>query len=350
MTNYLTRRTQAIVLYNGKNISDSLAPYLKNLTVTDNIGGCADDLQITLEDRASLWQGLWLPEIGATLDVSLVCENWPELSGTVYRLGLFEIDEVTSSAPPSEVQIKAVSVPDDNHLRGVERTRSWEKAELKRIANDIATGATLTLRYETNYNPIIDRAEQSAESDLMFLCKLLQDYGLALKIFDKKLVIFDEADYEKAKPTIKIHFPRTNSSQSTAFDITAITGYSLKRKLRDVYKACHVKYQNGKKKIKFEAAFTDPHKASGKTLEINEQVKNQAEADRLAKKRLRAKNCQETTGSFSLLGNPLLLASNTIALNGFGSYDGSYIITRATHTIGDGFTTDIEIRRCLDGY
>ena len=350
MDNYLARRTQAIVLYNGKNISDSLAPYLKSLTVTDNMGGSADDLQITLEDRAALWQGLWFPEIGATLDVSLLCENWAELPGTIYRLGLFEIDEVTSSSPPSEVQIKAVSVPNDNHLRGIERTRSWEKAELKRIAKDIATDAALTLAYEPDYNPVIDRAEQSEESDLIFLYKLLQDHGLALKIFDKKLVIFDEADYEKAKPTIKIHSPKTNSSQNTAFCITSIKSYSLKRKLRDVYKACHVKYQSGKKKNKFEATFTDPHKTSGKTLQVNEQVKTQAEAERLAKKRLRAKNCQETTGSFSLLGNPLLLASNTIALNGFGAYDGSYIVTRATHSIGDGFSTDIEIRRCLDGY
>lgn len=350
MDNKATRRTSAFILYNGKNISSSLAPYLKSLTVTDNMGGVADDLQITLEDREALWQGLWLPEIGATLDVSIICENWPELLGTVYRLGLFEIDEITSSGPPSEVQIKAVSVPDDNKLRGVERTRSWEKAELKRIANDIAAGAALTLAYEPDYNPIIDRAEQSEESDLNFLHELLRDHGLALKIFDKKLVIFDEADYEAAEPTATIYKPQQASDTGTAFEIKAVKSYSLKSKLRDIYKACHVKYQDGKSKEKIEASFTDPQKNSGKTLEVNEQAKTQADAERLAKKRLRAKNCQEVTGSFSLLGNPLLLAANTVALNGFGAYDATYVITRATHSIGGGFTTDIEIRRCLNGY
>lgn len=350
MANKSARKTSALILYNGKNISSSLVPYLKSLTVTDNIGGMADDLQITLEDRKALWQGSWLPEMGATLDVSIICENWPELPGTIYRLGLFEIDEITSSGPPSEVQIKAVSVPDDNKLRGVERTRSWEKAELKRIANDIAAGAALTLAYEPDYNPIIDRAEQSEESDLNFLYKILQDHGLALKIFDKQLVIFDEADYEAAEPTSIIYKPRQAGDTGTAFEIKAVKSYSLKSKLRDIYKACHVKYQDGKSKQKIEATFTDPQKASGKTLEVNEQAKTQGEAERLAKKRLRAKNCQEVTGSFSLLGNPLLLAANTIALNGFGAYDATYIITRATHSIGSGFTTDIEIRRCLNGY
>lgn len=350
MTNKSTRRTSALVIYNGKNISSSLAPYLKSLSVTDNMGGVADDLQITLEDREALWQGIWLPEIGATLDVSVICDNWPELPGTVYRLGLFEIDEITSSGPPSEVQIKAVSIPDDNNLRGVERTRSWEKAELKRIANDIAAGAALTLAYETDYNPIIDRAEQSEESDLNFLYKILQDHGLTLKIFDKKLVVFDEADYEAVAPPITIYKPQIGSEGGTAFKVKAIKSYSLQSKLRDIYKACHVKYQDGKSKEKIEATFTDSQKASGKTLEVNEQVKTQGEAERLAKKRLRAKNCQEVTGSFSLLGNPLLLASNTVSLDGFGAYDGNYIIVRATHNISSGFTTDIEIRRCLNGY
>lgn len=106
-------------------------------------------------------------EKGATLDVSIRHINAG--AEQVVRFGLFEIDEITSSGMPSEVQIKAISVPDNNNLRGVERTRSWEKAELKRIANDIAGGAGLELYYDVkDYNPVIDRAEQSEQSDLSF--------------------------------------------------------------------------------------------------------------------------------------------------------------------------------------
>lgn len=61
-------------------------------------------------------------------------------------------------------------MPDNNNLRGPERTCRWEKAELKRIANDIATEAGLTLYYDVKeYNPVIDRAEQTEQSDLSFL-------------------------------------------------------------------------------------------------------------------------------------------------------------------------------------
>lgn len=344
------RKARAAITYNGKDISASLSPYLKSITVTDNISGQADDLQIVLEDRAGVWRNAWIPDIGATLDVAIICENWPELPGTVYPLGIFEIDEIASSGQPSTVEIKAVSIPFDNCLRGVDRTRSWDKAELKTIANDIATGAGLALEYGGDYNPIIDRAEQTEESDLAFLYKLLKDHGLALKIHANKIVIFAEEEYEAAEPVLSILYPDATNSENDIFLITDVKSYRFRKKLRDIYKDCHLKYQNGKEKTNIEATFADPAKITGKTLEIREQVKSQDEAERIVRKRLREKNCEEVTGTMTLLGNPLLLASNTVTVLGFGAYDGRYIITKANHSIGSGYNTEIEIRRCLNGY
>lgn len=137
------RRISAIIKYNNKDISVDISKYLKSISYTDNLSGEADDLQITLEDKAGLWQSTWMPEKGALLDVILQQKYWQTLSALPQslRLGLFEIDEITSSGYPSEVQIKAVSVPDNNTLRGTERSRSWEKAKLQVIANDIASAA-----------------------------------------------------------------------------------------------------------------------------------------------------------------------------------------------------------------
>ena len=141
------RRVSALIKYDNKDISADLMPYVKNISYRDAMSGQADDLQLTLEDRQGLWQSAWMPELGATLDVSLVTENWQD-AGTLpqaLRLGTFELDEITSTGYPSEAQLKAVSVPFNNTLRGEEHTRSWEKAELKTIANDIATAAGLEL-------------------------------------------------------------------------------------------------------------------------------------------------------------------------------------------------------------
>ena len=340
-----TRRATAVVLYNNTDITADLNKYLKSISYTDNLSGEADDLQITLEDRAGLWESAWMPDKGATLDVSIVLHEWDGLENYVQRLGLFEIDEITSSGYPSEVQIKAVSVPDNTTLRGTERTRSWEKAELKRIASDIAGDAGLELVYDVEeYNPVIDRAEQSEQSDLSFLYKLCADHGLALKISDKQLIIFDVADYEQKTAILAVVKPTGDTNPAM------LTGYSLSTKIRDVYKTAHVKYQDGTSNTVIEATFTDPHKQQGKTLEINEQVTDIADAERLAKKRLREQNSEEITGTFDMVGNPLMLASVTLNIAGFGAFDGQYIITRAQHDLGAGYNTSIDVRRCLDGY
>ncbi|MBQ5345374.1 MAG: transcriptional regulator, partial [Acidaminococcaceae bacterium] len=96
----------------------------------------------------------------------------------------------------------------------------------------------------------------------------------------------------------------------------------------------------------------DPAKKDkdGKTLEIKEQVESIADAERLAKKRLREKNKEEWTGNISVVGNLLIVAANTVALQGFGVFDGNYIIVRASHSISNGYTTSFDVRRCLDGY
>lgn len=346
------RRISVIIKYNNKDISVDISKYLKSISYTDNLSGEADDLQITLEDKAGLWQSTWIPEKGALLDVMLQQKYWQTLSELPQslRLGLFEIDEITSSGYPSEVQIKAVSVPDNNTLRGTERSRSWEKAKLQVIANDIASAAGMSLFWDTEENPVLDRAEQTEQSDLSFLYAICKDKGLALKISDKKIIVFDEAKYEAEKAKITIVKPGTVYKKESGMKYLFVgTGYSLRTKIRDIYAACRVNYQQGSSKSDIEATYTAVGK-KGKTLQVNEQVESVAEALILAKKRLREKNKDEVTGSLNMLGNFVLLSGVTVNLLGFGAFDGKYLITRASHDIGSGYTTNVDVRRCLNGY
>lgn len=352
---FSARRLQTSLLYNKKDISADISEHLVNVSYSDVISGEADDLQITLEDRAGLWSGPWLPEKGATLEATWTTRAWESLSDLPqqWRLGLFEIDEISCSLSPATVTVKAASVPNNNELRGIERTRSWEKATLKKIAQDIADGAGLKLVYDTAENPRLNRTEQAEQSDLAFLSKLCVDHGLALKVHDGQIVVFDEMTYEQAEPVITILKPGTKheSKQGMTY-IDSLTAANIVSKTRDIYKACHVKYQNKKRKILIETTFNDPVKTSGKILQINEQVESVAEAERLAKKRLREKNSEEFTASINCLGNFKLLAAATVFLSGFGQFDGKYIITRATHnySASEGYTTQTELRRCLNGY
>lgn len=328
----LAHRTWLKITYNKTDISTDIAPYLKSFNYNDVMSGEADDINITLEDRKELWQGDWLPDKGDTLTVSIMANKDKELP-----LGLFEIDEIEISSPPNEVKIKAVSVPNNSSLRGVDKSRSWEKAKLSVIAGDIAKNAGMALFYDTTEDSEIDRAEQSEQSDLSFLMNLCKDKGLALKVSDKKIIIFDEEKYEQSEPVKTVTKSKLKS-------------FSLKSSTREVYKACHVKYQQSKDKSLIEYIYTLPNK-TGKTLQINEEVKSIGEAEKLAKKKLREKNKEEITVSMTTVGDFDLLAGNTLLLEGFHSFDGKYIITRGSHDIGNnGYSVSLDLRRCLNGY
>ena len=73
-------------------------------------------------------------------------------------------------------------------------------------------------------------------------------------------------------------------------------------------------------------------------------------AQQLAKNKLRKANKHENTGSLTLVGDPRLVAGVTLTLVNFGAFDGKYIVEKARHKVGGGYTLQIELRKCLDGY
>lgn len=327
-------------LYNGKDISADLAAFMKSFSVREVLSGEADSAEITLEDREELWQGDWMPDRGALLDVKMSVGNW-EAPGDfrTLPLGKFEVDEITNTGPPNEAKIRLVSIPNASNLRSVEKTRAWEKTKLSQIIKDIADGAEMESYYDAEEDPMQERAEQSEETDLSFLQKLCKDAGLALKITDKKIVVFDISKYEQADPVMQI----TKGQQS-------VLSFECRTTIHDIYKACRVKYKHAQQDEMIDYTFTDPKRKEGQTLQVNEKVDSLEEAEKLAKKKLHEKNLEEVAVSLTMVGNFALLASNTVQLVGWHTYDGKYLIMRSTHDIGNGYTTKIELRRVIDGY
>lgn len=327
--------------YENVDISADLRPHLISWTYTDNLSGQADDLQITLEDRGQLWTGDWMPDKGAVVKAKIVRKNWEEDGKTdELPLGQFEIDEIEVGSPSSTVTIKSVSIPESSSLRGEAKNRAWEKTRLSVVAADVAAGAGVKLFYDTDDDPEYDRIEQTEESDLVFLQRLCNDAGLALKVSDAQVVIFDEAKYERQEPVDTII---RNQARIISFRArTTLTG---------LYSSSWVDYHNTEQKDSIKYEFTPPNPPrTGRVLVINERVTSIAEAERLAKKRLREANKDGTTFSLSLAGDIRYLAGLTVNLSGWGAFDGKYIITQAGHSQQSGYTTNLELRKCLEGY
>ena len=103
------RRAALKLLYDSKDISEDLAPFLKSFSFTDSFEA-ADDLQITLADPMALWRNGWFPDKGATLKATLHVADWTDEGDTAeLYCGQFFIDEITAQGPESTVTIKARS-------------------------------------------------------------------------------------------------------------------------------------------------------------------------------------------------------------------------------------------------
>ncbi|AIF51261.1 phage late control D family protein [Pelosinus sp. UFO1] len=338
----IARQAWLQLQYENADITTDLQPHLKGWTYTDNLSGQADDLQITLEDRQQLWIGDWFPDLGAKLKATIKRSNWKEDSkDDELPLGTFEIDELDVSYPPSEVKIKALSVFQSTSLKGEDKNRAWEKTKLSIVANDIATGAGLELFYDVQDDPEYDRVEQTEQQDLPFLQKLCQDAGLALKVSDEQIVIFDEAKYEQADPVLtidRLKFP--------------IKKYGGRATINDTYSSCRLKYRSPKGRKNYDYEYTPPNPLPTKrVLVLRERFDNLNEAERKAKKALREKNNQAWQFNLTILADLRLLSSMVVILKNFGKFDGNWIITQATHgQSSSGYEVSLQMRRCLEGY
>ena len=276
------------------------------------------------------------------IQATIVQKNWHDNGkDVVLDCGTFELDSVDASGPPTKITLKGTSIPYTSTMRTAKKNRAWENCNLKMIAEQIGKEAGLSVMYLATNNPKYKRKEQVQKSDISFLQKLCKAAGLALKVTIMTVVIYDAAEYDN-KPAIK----------TIKFGGKDYISYKLGTSLHDTaYTSCHVSYTDPDSKETIESTYTpDSKDGTGQVLEVNEKVSSTKEAYELAKKRLREKNTQQFTASFTMVGDVQLVAGACVKLKGFQIFDRKYKITKATHKLTGGYTTDIELKQVLEGY
>ena len=282
---------------------------------------------------------------GLKIDAVIVRENWTGGGkDAVLPCGEFELDSVAASGPPAVINIKGTSLPFTAQVRQTKKSKAWENYTLSGIANEMAGANGMVCMYESASDPFYSRVEQVKTSDIQFLETLCHKAGISLKATNRTLVLFDQAAYE---------------SKAAVFTIKrgggAYTKYKLNVGTADTqYSSCRVSYVDPAGKCIEGVAKVEDYKADAKNnqqLEITAKVANKDEAKALAEKMLRKHNRYAKTASFTLPGNPDLVAGVTVMLEKWGGWDGKYIVTQAKHTVGgSGYTVQVRLRRVLEGY
>lgn len=341
----LARRTTVSIAFAGTDITDDIRPYLTSITYTDDEDDLADDLKIEVQDRDSVWLEHWLEEAveaaaGGKLSISaeIKPENWMK-DGTL-KTGAFELDSVTASGPPAVVSINATSLAFSTSIRQTKKSKVWENYTLSGIASEIAAGGGMICVFESSYNPPYDRVEQTKQSDIDFLKKLCQDAGISIKVTDGKIVLYDQAAYEAKAPVLTIE--KGAKGGYTKYKLSSGSAETQ-------YAKCRVSYQDPSTGQCIEGTAEDGDISGDQCLEVTARVKSAGEAQTLAKKYLRLHNKLAKTATFTVPGDVGLVAGVTVELKGWGGWDGKYIATKATHTVGSsGYITQIQIRKVLN--
>lgn len=330
------RRAVTTLSFNHRSVSRRLADYLTGVTFTDIAAGESDSISIDLYNVDAKWLNGWYPTKGDSIQGGIRYINWipgkPEIK--VY-CGSYVLDSIKFSGGPMACSFGGLAMPAASSFKTRQRTKTWKNVTLDKILSEIAKRYKLGSTYNANTIKI-DSLEQTERTDADFLSSTVKDYGLKLKIYNKKLVIFDAGRLEKKDPVDTIR-------RRDWID----DGWDYQDELEGTYTGAIIKYKPDKgDEIKVTVGNANEASSKARVLYINTKCDSRAEAILKAKAKLNESNEGMTKLSGTIWGRPKLAAGVTVRVTGLGKASGKYFIDKITTEVGDGTTMKVEMHKC----
>ncbi|PHM76914.1 phage late control D family protein [Xenorhabdus cabanillasii] len=343
------RQTPVYVLSAGdENINTRIQNRLIALTLTDNRGFEADQLDIELDDSDGL---LALPRRGMALSLHL---GWA--GETLHHKGQFIIDEIEYSGAPDKITLRGRSA-DFRATLNLSREMSYHQKTLSDIVRTIAQ--------RNNLQPEVDKAlaavrlghiDQTQESDGSFLTRLARQEGAIATVKNGTLLFIRQGQNQAAsgRPLPQVNLTRQSGDgyRFSLADRSAYTGVSASwLNTREPRKKTQVTVNRKRRK-------TTPQKkeekqgdylagSEGNVLVMKHTYANKANAERAAKAEW--EKIQRGVASFSIQlakGRPELFPEMPVRVSGFKpQIDGTdWTLVTVTHTLNEsGLTTALEL-------
>lgn len=164
----------------GKDITTDLKSRLLSLTLTDNRGFDADQLDLELDDTDGK---LALPNRGASIKLSLGWLGYP-----LVDKGTFTVDEIEHTGAPDVLTIRARSA-DFRDALNIKRNASYHQLTLGDIIKTLAGRNQLTSSITPTMASIqIEHIDQTNESDANLLTRLAKQEGAIATVKAGKLL------------------------------------------------------------------------------------------------------------------------------------------------------------------
>ena len=355
-------RSYVKVRYNGCDNTESLTADIESFSWSDYASGSADTVTMTLANITGKWMKGFYPDEKDFIQTWIVVEDWPSTATTKKKVkavkkgaksakatkktkkseqkvycGKFAVDSLRFSGPPEILEFSGISVPINSKFNVSQHSYTWKKTSVKRILGTVAKRYGMPLAYSAQ-DIKVDSISQSAQTDLDFICSMCSEYGIAIKIYNDKIVAYDQSAYEKkaAKHTI------TKGDEES---------YSIDCQRSKRCNSVKIQYTSGKKSKPLTYQFTRPKTKGTRQMIISSKAESLADAERKAKAALRENIRGCVSISFVMCGNIKYMATDNVNVKGFGKLDGKYFIDEATHDKSGGkYTTSLTLHPCVTDF
>ncbi|WP_329795455.1 phage late control D family protein [Enterobacter mori] len=351
----------------NEDITQDFSDRLISLTMTDNRGFEADQLDIELDDTDGQ---IAMPPRGATLTLWL---GWQ--GSALIKKGTFTVDEIEHRGAPDTLTIRGRSADFRGSLNS-RREQSWHDTTLGVIVETIAARNKLEASVADTLKAIhVHHIDQTQESDAVFLSRLADLNGAAVSVKAGKLLLLKAGSgmtvSGRTIPLMTLERGDGDRHQFAIADREAYTGVTAKWlhtkdpkpqkqkvKLKRKPKVQHLRAlqhpkatkTTAKAKAKKEQEAREGEYMAGESdnvLELTTIYATKAQAMRAAQAKW--DKLQRGVAEFSIslaIGRADLFPETPIAVKGFKRVidEQAWIISRVVHNLnGNGYTTGLEL-------
>ncbi|HEF8784534.1 TPA: phage late control D family protein [Providencia alcalifaciens] len=338
-----------VLTANGVNINAQVQGRLISLSMTDNRGFEADQIDIELDDSDGQ---LALPKRGEKLSLHLGWKN----EALIYK-GTFTVDEIEHSGTPDRLMIRGRSA-DFRETLNVKREQSYHQKTLGDIVRTLAERNKLKPVIDNKLDKIrISHIDQTNESDGSFLTRFAKLEGAIVAVKDGNLLFMRQGEGLTAsgQPIPTMHITRSvgDGHRFSLADRDAYTG--VVANWLNTREPKNKKKVEIKRKRKTSASKEAPKEKQGEylageqgnVLTLSHTYATKENAERAAKAQW--EKIQRGVASFSIQlakGRADLYPEMPITLSGFKPEidNAEWTLTRVVHTLNDsGFMTALEL-------
>ena len=312
----------------GKDLTAQVDSRLISLTLTDNRGMDADELQLVLSDHDGK---LHIPTKKAVITLAM---GWKDRA--LVDKGSFTVDEATHSGAPDTLSIKAHSAALGKGLSD-KRETSYHATTVGEMVNTVARRQGLT----PAVSPALAReplrhVDQQNESDANLLTRLAVELDAVATVKQGRLLFCraGEATTVSGRPMTQMTLTRTDGDQ-----------HSYTSAERDSYAGVTASYHDHRSGQRCETSAGD---SSDNVKRLRHTFTDKASADRGARAAMSRQQRGAAKMSLTLaLGRPELLPETPVTLQGWKpQIDGTdWLITKVVHQVSadSGYITQLEM-------